>query len=514
MTNKLQYNPSLLAIYLDDTSISFLDKAPFWEFWILMAKKIHSIFPALPIFIRSKYLKIPDEIIKKINLTIDPNSNTELEFLLKVGEALPPSKFQDPDWDEICFLYLTGISPLLDIDLTKEQWDRHKRFFSQYSYSENIPEGLIPKVLTREFLSSIPKTGNIESHSFLLKNINLYDVDIFFKSPDLRQYRLDFRDRSSRDRFLLKNFLLHSEQLIYDQILPTLEIHPEWFRPYPSYLEWEIYQGCEKSCTFCPRQSMDLSKDGTKVTLKEVEEFLEKLEDWHPGTMTVSLGGNGEPFLNPDVFHILERLTKSEIVTELIIETALYTKISEFKEWISAIPEIQKNKICLIVNLSTLIPERYLDLYGTGSLESVLDSAKSLLPILGKEKLLIQMLKIMEVHDEIENFFNSLEKLGFSVILQKYNRFAGRMIEKRVSDLTPIKREFCWHLVRDLYCNADGSVSLCKQTFDQSAGNWKTEELSEIWERGYEAYTKSFVGKHQNTNLPCIACDEWYTFNA
>ncbi len=87
------------------------------------------------------------------------------------------------------------------------------------------------------------------------------------------------------------------------------------------------------------------------------------------------------------------------------------------------------------------------------------------------------------------------------------------MPEKRVSDLTPIQRNFCWHLTRDLYIHSDSTVSLCKQK-EKRIGNLKNNSLIEIWESGMEDFKKSFLNKHELINAPCLGCDEWYTFNA
>lgn len=114
----------------------------------------------------------------------------------------------------------------------------------------------------------------------------------------------------------------------------------------------------------------------------------------------------------------------------------------------------------------------------------------------------------------MEVWVDETEKQGYGIILQKYNRYAGLMPEKRVTDLTPIQREFCWHLNRDLYVNSDGTVSVCKQTPGRELGNLHKESLMQIWQKGLSSFADSLNGKHETTGAPCLNCDEWYTFNA
>jgi spiro-SPASM protein len=123
------------------------------------------------------------------------------------------------------------------------------------------------------------------------------------------------------------------------------------------------------------------------------------------------------------------------------------------------------------------------------------------------------MLKIKEIETEIENYFNFFESKGTQVLLQKYNSYAGKLKEKRVSDLTPINREFCWHLSRDIYIQSNGNVSACKQSEEVIIGNIKENNIKEIWNLNLDRFKLSFNHKFELIDLPCLKCDEWYTFN-
>lgn len=173
-----------------------------------------------------------------------------------------------------------------------------------------------------------------------------------------------------------------------------------------------------------------------------------------------------------------------------------------------------RQKITWIVNLTTRNQEKYNSLYGKKDLNRVLSNLEQLGKIFPKNRIYLQFLKIQEVEDEVEVWVDETEKQGYGVILQKYNRYAGLMPEKRVTDLTPIQREFCWHLNRDLYVNSDGTVSVCKQAPGKVFGNLHKETLMQIWQKGLPSFANSLNGKHETTGAPCLNCDEWYTFNA
>lgn len=515
MMNRKDYNPSFAVVYLDSQSIQFLNQNFKEELWEEFLGRMTKVFPGIQIHTNTNVPlseKINSSSLKnKINLHEDVSK--EHEFLLKLGKLLPESQFKDPDWDEVCFLYFTGISPLLDTQLTEKAWGRHKNFFSQYSYSENLPPGLTPTIITREFLTSLPDTLATDVHSFFLKNINQYDVDIFFQAPDLRQLRLDFRLASIRSSNLIEGLLSHGE-LRYEDLLPKLKENPELFRSAPSYMEWEIYKGCELKCIFCPREFVDTTNDGSFVSLEEVKKTISKLNVELISPITVSLTGNGEPLLHPEFKSVVTEILKLEVLTELIIETALYTNTESLLSLIKGLDPLEKEKLCIIVNVTTLKPEVYKSLYGNSDLENVLRTIDQLAEILPNKSLHVQMIKMKEVEEEIDPYFTFFEKKGINIILQKYNTFANKLPERRVSDLTPIHRDYCWHLVRDLSVSVNGDVSICKQNQSEVIGNLYSESFNDVWRKGLEFFKYSFNSEHGKIHAPCLNCDEWYTFNA
>lgn len=507
--NPFQTEPSLIAIFLDSKKLQIWETGkvtnPFIENFL---QKLFLCFENLPIYTNLSFTK-------KYELNIIPTNN-EVEFLLDVMRHLPPSQSGDKDIDEVYFVYLDGIAPLLDVELTNELKERHKKYLSQYSYSENLPEGIVPYFISREFLQTLPKDWSGKVHEFLLKNINQYDTEIFFYPPDLRHLRLSFNLDSLRSLYLTRDVLSYNPELKYSEILDFLKQNPASFRSFPSYVELEIYKGCKYSCNFCPRSFANLQDDNSEMNPVILERILKELELGFGAPVTFCFGGLGEPLLHKEFFYLLKLCLSHNITQELILETALYANFEELERSIQSLNDAQRKKLTVIVNLPSLQEETYFNLTGQNQthVKEILNHIQTLKTLLPKENLYVQILKIQEIENELESYMNFFDKENISVIIQKYNSYAKKMKERRVTDFTPIQREFCWHLFRDLYVSYNGDVHLCKQLGGTILGNVQEMDLAKIWDEGLRYATASFHHEHTKIPAPCLDCDEWYTFNA
>ncbi len=498
------HEPSLVAIYLTESQKNIMETESGKSLIKNFTNRVKTLFPLVPI-----YSNFPLPHLEVIFFSC----STERQFLLEVSKKLPPSLSEDQDFDEVYLAYFHGVYPLLSIASTKTLLERHKNYLSQYSFSENLPSGIVPTLISREFISTLPDRQEISFHDFLLKNINQYDTEIYFESPDLRNFRLDFTLKDLRSLYLCSNFIKINPEIEYKDILPVLKLNPSFLRSSPTYIELELYRGCELSCSFCPRTTIDKKRDHTFFSESEIKNLLDQLNSYQED-YTICFGGMGEPLLHPKLIQILDIVLEDTHVKELVLETALYPDISSFITYLKGLSDSKKRKLILIVNLTTLKEQIYKDIYGKNLLGSILEKLDLLKVLLDKKNLYVQMLKIKEIETEIEEYFNYFEKLEVQVLLQKYNSYANRMAEKRVSDLTPIQRDFCWHLARDLYIQSNGDVSACKQVEDVLIGNIKKQPIFEIWNQNSRRFENSFNQKHSDIDLPCLKCDEWYTFNA
>jgi spiro-SPASM protein len=294
------------------------------------------------------------------------------------------------------------------LELTDVLLKRHIRYLAQYSYSENLPKGIVPNFISREFISTLPDTLPATTHDFLIKNLNNYDVEIFFQEPDLRQYRLDFSLSDPRSLKSTEFFININPDLEYKDLYTTILKNPNGFRLFPSYIEMEIFRGCESSCSFCPRQFISNEKDNSFLSHEFIVKFLTDLADTFPYPVTICLGGMGEPLLHPELNLILSDILNFPHLKELIIETGLYTNLDSFTNALRNIGE-NKKKLNLIVNLTTLNEAKYKEIYkNKTNVNSILSSLTSITEILGNSNINVQMIKMKEVEEEIESYFNSL----------------------------------------------------------------------------------------------------------
>lgn len=498
-------NPGLIAIFLNENQKSEASKVNFDNsLTTSFLNRLNQIFPDIPIY--SNY------ILNSNTIFID--SDKERDFILNVSQYLPKSTSEDEDFDEVYLAYFNGIYPLLSIKCSNDLTDRHKKYISQYSYSENLPIGIVPTLVSREFISTLPDNLNMKVHDFLIKNINNYDTEIYYESPDLRNLRLDFSLNNQRSIEISQKLLRENLSIEYSDIISILEKNPVIFRGGPSYLEIELFRGCELNCTFCPRESISKENDGTFIDPTLFQKIIKETEEIS-STFTVCFGGMGEPLLHSNLEEILEISLNSKAVKEIIIETTLNPSIEKIFLYLKSLDQNQKNKIVFIINFTTLKQDIFKQLYKNSnkSIEEILHNIDLLKNILGKNSVYVQMLKIKEIETEIENYFNFFESKDTQVLLQKYNSYAGKLKEKRVSDLTPINREFCWHLSRDIYIQSNGNVSACKQSEEVIIGNIKENNIKEIWNNNLNRFKLSFNHKFELIDLPCLKCDEWYTFN-
>ena len=123
-----------------------------------------------------------------------------------------------------------------------------------------------------------------------------------------------------------------------------------------------------------------------------------------------------------------------------------------------------------------------------------------------------QMVRMKGNEIELETFYRFWKQKYGQVIIQKHDHFCRTIPDLRVADLSPLVRNPCWHLKRDMTILIDGTVSLCREDLyaTRACGNAFKDELRDIWKEngpGYEQHVKCIY------EGLCGACDEYYTYN-
>ncbi|MBS0619380.1 MAG: spiro-SPASM protein [Spirochaetes bacterium] len=417
-----------------------------------------------------------------------------------------------------------GIYPLLDRDETQKLFQIHREYRADISYAENLPPGLTPYFVSRDLLESLDimeardeDVVAVGLRAFVEKNINSFHAEVHYEEPDLRLMRLDFSLASRRSLLKTQAFIEKTQHLEapYAGMHDLIKAHPELLHTFPSYIELEFCTTASNKNYFSPLSYIEQQPHTlTRENFDRVKEYLAT----GLGDTSVCASGLGEPLEHPQAVEFVSELLSDANLRNVFVET----NGEHLDKLLPLATHASADKLRVIVMLNSL--KRFSELAGAPAamLEKVKMNMRALTQALhaaGKkaaEIVYLQVLKVEENETEIDELYALAEELGATFLLQKYNRYAGLMPERRVSDMTPLERYACWHLRRDLFIRANGDVAHCKQTVDQTKntarGNLARNSLAELWLGQRADFVANFQEKYPS-HLPCATCDEYFTFN-
>ncbi len=235
------------------------------------------------------------------------------------------------------------------------------------------------------------------------------------------------------------------------------------------------------------------------------------------GDAVIDLSLWGEFSLHPQKIKLIEAVL-SRPALSLVIETSGIGWNESELETIALLAAKADGRIngmaaiSWIVSLDSADASRYKEVRGSGFAEAH-QCAERLYHLFPKDTY-IQAVRVKGFEDDLEQFYRKWKERGVNIIVQKYDDFCGSMEKLQASDLSPIKRNPCWHCMRDISILIDGSVPMCKDVLTGKGspmlGNAFTDSLESIWEKGAEIYLA-----HTKDTYPekCAVCDEYYTYN-
>ncbi|MDY6933536.1 MAG: spiro-SPASM protein [Spirochaetota bacterium] len=418
--------------------------------------------------------------------------------------------FNQTKSDHIVKIYCD--SPFLDTEIIKDMMDLHIKYLAEFTYSENLPEGYSCEIISKGLIETIPDSDErmLPLRDIIRSNINQFDVELYYKAPDIRDKRISFRSGNLRDKKIMQNIYTRLDKIPkYSELSQTIDDNPDVLYIGPSYIEIELTGRCELDCIFCyrntirsPRWDMDMILF-TKI-LKDMESF--------QLPYSVCFGGSGEPMMHSNFYEILDLALKQNLIENIIIETNGIYADDNFK---NVLLNHRDDRIKIIFNINGMDDETYNDLHGADCFQRVYNNITSIKEIIHEDNsIYIQIMKINETEAFLDRYYDYWENHKIPIILQKQNTYLGKIEDKRYSDLSPIERVPCWHLQRDLYILSDGRVIFCKQDIDGDSikGNIQEESIYDIWTNSKAFYIQDYM-KNYTTNPDCKSCDEWYTFN-
>jgi spiro-SPASM protein len=403
-------------------------------------------------------------------------------------------------------------SPFLETAIIRDMLDFHLKYAAEYTFSENLPAGFACEIISASLVDAIPASGQkmVPLGEVIRSNINQFDVELYYREPDMRDKRLSFRTSSPRDRLIMERIAARKGGVpAYGEVLDVIRGNPDVLYVGPSYVEIELCGRCDLDCIFCFRKHLksahgDMNIDTLRALLDGMRAF--------NLPYAACLGGSGEPLMHGRFYNAAEMLLGEGLLKTLVVETNGVLANGNFKGFCSG---AGKGRIRVIVNVNGHDETSYAALHGAGGFDLVAKNVLALRDTLGeRDSLYVQIMKINETEPFLDRYYDFWEKQGVGIILQKQNTWLGRISDRRYSDLTPLERVPCWHLQRDFTVLWDGTVAFCKQDVDGEFGPGRIpgKSVREIWDGAMQRFLSDYRASFPPAP-DCKVCDEWYTFN-
>lgn len=415
-------------------------------------------------------------------------------------------------YDNIFYMY--GDCPFLDPEASQRIYKNHLKYFAQYSFADGGPYGIMPEIISAEIAGALKVLAEKQSTKVerdtifktIQKDINSFDIETDISEKDLRLLRISLTADSKRNFLLLDKFI-EKKGSCEKEITRVIEENGELLRTLPAFFQIQISEKCCQKCSYCPYPLInpDLLNSSGYMDSENYRIILDKIKEFSDDAV-VSLSYWGDPSLNPEIEKIIN-ITMEYDRFSLLIETS---GLGWDKGVISLLSEKYGNRITWIVSLDTGNEDLYMKIRGEGYAEA-LSAAEYFLEKF-PETAYVQAVRMKETEEHLEDFFKYWKKKTENVIIQKYDCFSGFLDERKVTDISPLKRFPCWHLKRDLNILINGDVPVCREDLKKETilGNIFTDSISDIWENGENIYKEHL---NKNYNGICRMCDEYYTYN-
>ncbi len=462
-----------------------------------------------------------------------------LELLKKVLASLEGKDVKEPIW------WIWADMPLLDLKLAERIWARHTRWHADYSNVDGWPRGFAGEIISLTTLRTLAWFAEKKDEYFdrnilftlLQRDINAFDIETELSSVDMRAHRLEFFADSRRNWLLIERFLAHGYTGVEDSARFVAE-HPLELMTLPAYVQIETNTRCPTDCPICPWPRYSQEQFGKKASERSeaisVEDFssvLDSIVDF-AGDAVIAISLWGEPAFHPQILKLAEAVFNRPSLS-LIIESsgldweegsieAIHAAAKAAPARTGLLTTMRPGPLSWIISLDAHSPERYKALRGEGFQEARATAERIL--ALAPETLWVQALRLDDGSEDLEAFWKewrdrfSEQKpqqgilLGNQTIIQKYDYFSGYLPQRRLADLSPLKRLPCWHLKRDLAIYHNGDVPLCREDLGRKPvlGNLLKEGIEDIWEK-----KRDVLRSHIAAEWPklCENCDEYYTWN-
>ena len=439
-------------------------------------------------------------------------------------------------------LYAWGDCPFINKKLTEEIVSTHTKYLAEYTFADGYPYGLTPEMIdsgAAAILASLAEgtqksAGSMRASrdalfSIMKGDINSFEIETVIAPKDYRMLRLTLACGSKADTLACEHLFAAAascaekkgcspDEIVSDAcaLSDIAEKRADVISTVPAFYNVQIAGKCCGHCSFCPYPQIESAHHYENMSLSSFKKIVSEISDFSEQAV-VALSAWGEPLLHPEfVLFVQEVLSHKGL--SVFIETDGTLVTPELSSAVSSLDG--SDRITWVVSLDAVDAKKYAELHGTN--EADFAKATAAVAILEKDfahRVYPQFVRTKQNEDSLEQFYRFWkEKTNPSegkLIIQKYDRFCGLLPDAKSADLSPLERNPCWHIRRDMTILSDGSVPLCRDCvtsagIDDIKGNVFNESVETVWDRFLSTAADHI---NQNYSKKCQDCDEYYTFN-
>lgn len=422
--------------------------------------------------------------------------------------------------------------PFLNLNITEEILKTHIDYKAEYTFADGYPYGFTPEVIdsgTVKILRELAKSNFKDEgekkvsrtvlFDFLKNDINSFEVETCISDVDMSLLRLNFTAGSKLD--FLSSLELYKAvceenlcKIDVKKLCQKAEETSSLYKTVPAYYNIQLTSDVH----FHPIYEPGNASGKSSMDEKDFSSLLEKISDFSEEAV-VCPSFFGEPLLHPKFLSFVEKVFSHPFLS-LLVETDGILVSEELCQKIKEIATSSRGKcgvndVIWIVRLDSFSEGLYKELH---SGFDGLGKAKEAVLLLEKyfpHAVFPQFVRMKDNESELESFWrfwsNKENGSGGEVLIQKYSSLCKVLPDRKSADLSPLERNPCYHLRRDMSIFADGSVPLCRETGRSIIlGNVNESSLEEIFRKS-DGEFKNHLGL--SFCPECGKCDEYYTFN-
>jgi len=230
-------------------------------------------------------------------------------------------------------------------------------------------------------------------------------------------------------------------------------------RSLPYILHLDTFNSCNLACPFCPTGTKQLVRKKMRLSIDKAKDVIDAVKSH---VLYINLYNWGEPFLNPDIFEIINYASKSGIFT--LISSNLSLKVENLAERVidSGLDDLRVSMDG--IEQSTL--EKY---RRRANCELVLENIRKIVELKRKRRtkkpsIQVKFLVFRHNEHEISRLPNLCRELGVDSFTPGQAFVYHESFVPRRPDYQPVQRIFskpCHYLYTTLTTEADGHISPC-----------------------------------------------------